>query len=359
MRCPGKRLLVIAGWALAVLPTTGSYAASPPGATSLRVPFVVGLTTVRAVSTPEGDYESLGVIDSIDKAGYRTVVSGEVPSDDGVNTVEISVARRVKAEDQRSARKMRIYFHTGDADSYPGTVPGFSAAVVNDLRTSGKAAFTYLEVNQIFGFPTSRQLTGTLTRIDGAPLMSMLVNGRPAQLSVIHAQGRLSDGSDADEYEYDVLDDPGNPILLGWSGGGSSTRIIRIEYPEPADAPNSMERKLSAHEPVQVYGIYFAFARADIRPQSERVLKEIAGILQAHPDWKLRVDGHTDNVGGDASNLDLSKRRAAAVKAALVTRYHVDPARLSTGGYGASSPQDRNDTAEGRARNRRVELRRQ
>lgn len=359
MRSLATRSLMIAGCALAVLTTTWSAAAPPPGVASVRVPFVVGLTTVRAVSTPEGDYESLRVIDSIDEAGYRTVISGEVPSDDGVHTIEVSVARRVKAEDQRSARTMRIYFHTGDAESYPGTAPGFSAAVVNDLRTSGKAAFTYLEVGETFGLPTSRELTGTLKRVEGPPMMSMLVNGRPAQLSVIHAKGRLSDGSDADDYEYDVLDDPGNPILLGWSGGGLSTRIIRIEYPEPTDAPNSMERKLAANEPVQVYGIYFAFARADIRPQSERVLTEIAGILKAHPDWKLRVDGHTDNVGGDASNLDLSKRRAAAVKAALVTRYHIDPARLSTGGYGASSPKERNDTAEGRARNRRVELRRE
>jgi OOP family OmpA-OmpF porin len=110
---------------------------------------------------------------------------------------------------------------------------------------------------------------------------------------------------------------------------------------------------------VQVYGICFAFARAEIRPQSERVLNEIAAVLKAHAALRLRVDGHTDNVGVDASNLELSKRRAAAVKAALVTRYHIDAARLSTDGYGASSPREKNDTPEGRARNRRVELRRQ
>jgi OOP family OmpA-OmpF porin len=64
-------------------------------------------------------------------------------------------------------------------------------------------------------------------------------------------------------------------------------------------------------------------------------------------------------VGGDAYNLDLSKRRAAAVKQALVTQYQVAPERLSTDGFGASRPVDTNDTLAGRARNRRVELTRE
>ena len=68
---------------------------------------------------------------------------------------------------------------------------------------------------------------------------------------------------------------------------------------------------------------------------------------------------HTDNIAGDAFNLDLSKRRAAAVKDDLVERFGIDAARLSTDGHGRSQPADTNDTTEGRARNRRVELVRQ
>ena|SRR5882724_3188745 len=75
-----------------------------------------------------------------------------------------------------------------------------------------------------------------------------------------------------------------------------------------------------------------------------------------NPDWKLTITGHTDNIGGDKYNLDLSQRRSAAVKRALVERYHEDPNRLSTAGRGDSSPLTTNDTLEGRARNRRVEL---
>jgi outer membrane protein OmpA-like peptidoglycan-associated protein len=64
-------------------------------------------------------------------------------------------------------------------------------------------------------------------------------------------------------------------------------------------------------------------------------------------------------VGGDSYNLDLSKRRAAAVKQALVGQYNITADRLLTGGFGASRPVETNDTLEGRARNRRVELVRQ
>ena len=70
----------------------------------------------------------------------------------------------------------------------------------------------------------------------------------------------------------------------------------------------------------------------------------------------LSIEGHTDNIASDQYNLALSARRAAAVKAALGTQFRIAGARLSTAGFGESSPRDRNDTLEGRARNRRVEL---
>ena len=78
--------------------------------------------------------------------------------------------------------------------------------------------------------------------------------------------------------------------------------------------------------------------------------------MRRNPDWTLAVEGHTDNVASDAYNLELSGRRAAAVQAALGTRFGIGGARLTTSGMGESRPQDRNDTLEGRARNRRVEL---
>jgi outer membrane protein OmpA-like peptidoglycan-associated protein len=120
-----------------------------------------------------------------------------------------------------------------------------------------------------------------------------------------------------------------------------------------------LEKSLAATGRADVYDIYFSFNSDQIREESEPRLKEIAEALNKHSDWKLSVEGHTDGVGAAAYNLDLSRRRAAAVKDALVKRYKIDPSRLTTTGFGSSRPKDTNDTLAGRARNRRVELVRQ
>jgi outer membrane protein OmpA-like peptidoglycan-associated protein len=120
-----------------------------------------------------------------------------------------------------------------------------------------------------------------------------------------------------------------------------------------------LERALAERGRADIYSIHFSFNSDRIRDESEPTLKEIAGLLAMHPEWKLSIEGHTDDIGGDGSNLDLSRRRSAAVKAALVAKYKIDGNRLSTGGFGKSRPKDTNETLEGRARNRRVELVRQ
>jgi outer membrane protein OmpA-like peptidoglycan-associated protein len=117
-----------------------------------------------------------------------------------------------------------------------------------------------------------------------------------------------------------------------------------------------IDQQLQENKKVEVYGIYFDFGSDRLKPESTPVLNEIAAVLAAHPDWKLNLSGHTDNIGSDESNLDLSKRRAAAVKASLIATHHIAPSRLETDGFGASRPVDTNTTLAGRARNRRVEL---
>jgi outer membrane protein OmpA-like peptidoglycan-associated protein len=134
--------------------------------------------------------------------------------------------------------------------------------------------------------------------------------------------------------------------------------VVKIDF-KVAKAVNTVEKQLTEQKRAVTYGIYFDFNKDTIKPESEKVLKEIVQAMTDNPDWKLTVEGHTDNIGGDAYNLDLSKRRAAAVKQALVDRYHIAPERLSTNGFGASRPIETNDTLEGRARNRRVELTRE
>lgn len=340
-----------------------STSAADTGADSLatsRIPFVVGLTTVSSVTDPQGDYESFAVIDALTPERYRMVVSAEVSNEDG-ESKEVSVRRSVRAEDQRDARKTRQYFHTGDAEQFTGTTPGVSAAVLNDLRRTGSSALTFLDVGEAFGMSVvERELSGTITRVEpGAVPVPVIVNGAPVRLPAIHAKGRLSDVNSSDEFDLYVLDDPDNPIVLIKRGPGFSVTIVKIDFPQPPGRHETIADNLAANKPVDVYGIYFSFNRANIRPESDSVLAEIAGVMKQNPTWHLRIDGHTDGIGGTSANLDLSQRRAAAVKDALVTRYGIDASRLTTGGHGAADPKDRNDTPEGRARNRRVELRRE
>ncbi len=104
------------------------------------------------------------------------------------------------------------------------------------------------------------------------------------------------------------------------------------------------------------YGILFDTGSDRLKPESAPVIQSIARGLEANPNLRLLIEGHTDSVGNAAANLDLSKRRAEAVKSVLVSQFKVDAARLTTNGLGASKPVGPNDTPQGRAQNRRVEF---
>jgi outer membrane protein OmpA-like peptidoglycan-associated protein len=103
-------------------------------------------------------------------------------------------------------------------------------------------------------------------------------------------------------------------------------------------------------------GILFAVDSDRIRPESTPTLEAIGSMLEEHPELRLRVEGHTDDDGDEAHNLDLSERRAAAVKRYLVEQHGIEDARLETAGLGESEPVADNTSAEGKQKNRRVEL---
>jgi outer membrane protein OmpA-like peptidoglycan-associated protein len=105
-----------------------------------------------------------------------------------------------------------------------------------------------------------------------------------------------------------------------------------------------------------LYGIYFDTGKAEVKPESEPALSEVAKLLKQDPGLNLIVAGHTDNVGDFASNMDLSKRRAQAVAQTLTTKYGVMASRLNAQGLGPCAPIASNGDDAGRARNRRVEL---
>lgn len=116
----------------------------------------------------------------------------------------------------------------------------------------------------------------------------------------------------------------------------------------PAPAPKVAEKVSIALE------VQFDTAKDVVKPQYDDQLKKVADFLKAYPASKAEIEGHTDNVGQAAYNKDLSQRRAAAVRQALINRFGCDGSRLSAAGYGPEKPLVANDTPANRAVNRRV-----
>jgi outer membrane protein OmpA-like peptidoglycan-associated protein len=146
-------------------------------------------------------------------------------------------------------------------------------------------------------------------------------------------------------------------IDTAWSGGYQIHLVEKQEMTQEivADAQAfSNDLKDTGH--TAVYGIYFDTGQSVIKPESEAALAEIAKLIKGNADLKLNVVGHTDNVGGIDSNMRLSQARANAVVQALVGKYGIAAIRLKTYGVGSLAPVASNDTEEGKARNRRVEL---
>lgn len=103
-------------------------------------------------------------------------------------------------------------------------------------------------------------------------------------------------------------------------------------------------------------GILFDTNSDKIKSESYGILKEIAQVLKDNESIHVKVTGHTDSDGDEKNNLDLSKRRAASVKSALVKEFGIEEARLESDGKGETEPADKNDSSEGKANNRRVEF---
>jgi outer membrane protein OmpA-like peptidoglycan-associated protein len=148
------------------------------------------------------------------------------------------------------------------------------------------------------------------------------------------------------------------------SKNGKQGVYVALEIVEPGEmkqqmvtvSAGDMSKSISSTGRVTLYGIYFDTNKSDVKPTSDPALSEIAKLMKTEANLKLHVVGHTDNVGGFAPNMELSKRRAEAVVDALVKKYSIAPARLIANGVAYLAPVASNANEDGRALNRRVEL---
>jgi outer membrane protein OmpA-like peptidoglycan-associated protein len=277
----------------------------------------------------------------------------------------VTVRRAVAPADLATATLYMHHFHNKAAATIPGTTAiGTSTAVLRMLKTKGEAELGIFDRAGAFA-PADRsqhpnvydhQMVEKIHRVASAPvLLTITVNDVAVHLPAIHARGDYY----GDKADFFFLDDEANPITLKFRIGRDTLDVVKISFrcnPGSAMTASRLEQSLIDTGRADVYSIYFSFNSDQLREESEPTLDEIAQIMRRHPDWKLSIEGHTDNVASDAYNMQLSGRRAAAVKTSLVSTKGIAAARLATSGFGEGRPKDRNDTLDGRARNRRVEL---
>jgi outer membrane protein OmpA-like peptidoglycan-associated protein len=324
-----------------------------------EIPIAPGVTFVLAVSndtsptgapagTLQGDSELVVAITDT-TGGITHAASFEGRDAGGVERRGI-VRRVVSAADLATARVQILGFSVDDPAAVAGTSAlGPSLAVTRELVQKGVTAYSFRN------WASRETISGPLKRTSsGTVKFPVLINGRRVELEAVQATGVLALGNARRPFEMLILDHPRYPISLrvayGPRDGGFpfkpdfAREVVRIDFPTTGNTI------------AELRGIYFDFNEATIKPQSEAALKEIASALKTSPQGRLRLEGHTDNIGSDRYNDELSARRAEAVKVALVRDYGLDASRLMTAGHGERRPVETNDTLAGRARNRRVEL---
>jgi outer membrane protein OmpA-like peptidoglycan-associated protein len=329
------------------------------------VPARGGVTIVVAVNTPpgtaakgagilEGDYEMVITLDSLDSRGLA--LTAHYDGKDETGTWRRGQVKRLILPSDLDNGAIQIHgWHSSDGLIIPGTTSlGPSKKFVRALVDTGRAEYRFR------GFAFNDVGSGILTKT-GVVKFPVLINGRRVDLPAVRAQGQMTLGGASAPFELVVLDHPRHPLALRIANGGRgegfpfkprfAREIVRIDY-----ADEGMRETLERECRVEVPGIYFDFNRDTLKPQSAPALTQIAHTLREMKGRRMVIEGHTDNVGGDAYNDDLSARRAHAVRAALLTEHGVAADQLTTRGFGERKPVESNDTIAGRARNRRVEL---
>lgn len=392
-------------WAACVLAASAApaVAQAPAG----RIPLGTGATIVQTLSAVGADRESMHQVRLASDSGLHYEWRLEEVHDNG-DTVRHEYRYLEGWADLADSRRLRLFHDAKAPEAHPGyTMHALSRETYRRLRDGRPDSLQIMYVDQApaaaplraFGFGGARatpvRWRGTIAPATaGTVPFPVLLNGRRVQLRALHLRGDFTARQGRWQPELWVLADSTYPLILKWIGdaraSGNVLQTTRIDLPfllvpvggvaagdgvllvgreglgagkvasaaAGGGAPDAVaiERELTASCRVELPGIYFAFNSAHLAPASDRAIAAIAGILARHPDWTATLEGHTDSIGSAAANKALSERRVTAVRARLVERHQVSPARLKVAGLGAARPREANTTIEGRARNRRVEL---
>jgi outer membrane protein OmpA-like peptidoglycan-associated protein len=314
-------------------------------------PFALhkGLQIKRAFTSQYGfDAEEINTITALNREWY------EIAYSDTRGTV---MNRRVLLSDSRSARTYLIGFDRRVPLMVRGTTSlGISNDILRELRATGQARVALMHDIKL------NTIDGVLTMARSNIKIPVLVENQVVNMPAVHVKGVFQQGNRSGTGDFYFLDDKNRPVLIqynikfSWENKPRTVRTIRVSAGNSQYA--AMLQTLKTIGKLDLYGIHFAFDKATIRKETKGLISDIAKTLKVNPRWTLEIRGHTDSIGGREYNAKLSKQRANSVKARLVQRYGIKASRLTTFGAGATEPKATNGTLQGRAINRRVELKR-
>jgi len=161
---------------------------------------------------------------------------------------------------------------------------------------------------------------------------------------------------DVNQIQIPEIQPPHLEIAMGENRDASYVGLRAVRF---AETTPDFGQMITSTGKFVTHGILFDTDSDRLKPESASVIKSIARGLEMNPNLKVEIDGHTDSTGAAEHNMDLSKRRAEAVKTVLVSQFNVDASRLTAKGFGSTKPIDSNNTPQGKANNRRVEFVRQ
>ena len=332
--------------ALALVAATAVAASSPAFAQGPFTPHE-GLVITRAYTSQFGpDAEEFNVIRSVGPDGVLIDYS---------DTRGIIAQRLVRTADRRSARTYLIGFDPSVPRVVANTTSlGISSMLLDDLRSRGEVPVSLMYDRKLSTIP------GVLTLVNDNARMPVMVENQIVNMPVLIARGSFAAGNRTGTGYFYFLSDVNNPVTVeyriqfSWEKALRTTRTVRVSAGRSEQA--AMEQTLRTLRKLDVYGIHFDFDKATIRPQARRLIQDIAVTLQNNPTWNIAIRGHTDSLGAPDYNLALSARRAEAVKQAIIRDHGIVASRITTSGAGMNEPKAPNDTLQGRAQNRRVEL---